>query len=302
MTVLIQGLGSIASKHIAVLRRLCPELRIIALRSGFSNKVIEGVESIWNLDEVRVSIDFVIISNPTSLHFESIQRLKNLGVPLFIEKPVLGSLVNADNLEQELHSLGIKTYVACNLRFHPAIIYLKEVLKDKKPLEFNVYCGSFLPHWRPSTDYRESYSSKKEFGGGVELDLIHEVDYTVYLLGMPKQVLFKHGTKISDLQITSNDYAHYVFDHLDTVTTVSLNYYRKHSKRSIEVVWDDDVWIVNLLNNTIHSESKGVIYNEHYDIMNTYNHQMEYFLNNFQSNSEFENNFSEAIKILKLAI
>src|SRR5690606_38702135 len=117
-----------------------------------------------------------------------------------------------------------------------------------------------------------------------------------------RQVLFKYGTKISDLQITSNDYAHYVFDHFETVITVSLNYFRKHSKRSIDIVWDDDVCNVNLLNNTMHSESRRVIYNEPFDIMNTYKSQMENFLNNFQSYTDFENNYSEAIKILRLAI
>ena len=48
----------------------------------------------------------------------------------------------------------------------------------------------FFPDWRPNRDYRRSYSSRAE-DGGVLRDLIHEIDYAVWLFGRPQSVFAK---------------------------------------------------------------------------------------------------------------
>lgn len=123
MKVLIHGLGSIASKHIKVLKELDPTVKIYALRSDVTKKSNDEIISIFSLDELPEKVDFAIISNPTSLHYDSIVMLKSLKVPLFIEKPVLSSMAGASRLCDDLEKAGIKTYVACNLRFHPVITF-----------------------------------------------------------------------------------------------------------------------------------------------------------------------------------
>ncbi|WP_298654045.1 Gfo/Idh/MocA family oxidoreductase, partial [uncultured Proteiniphilum sp.] len=60
------------------------------------------------------------------------------------------------------------------------------------------------PDWRPNTDYKKSYSAKKEEGGGVSIDLIHEWDYLIYLFGFPQEVYNLQG-KFSHLDINSED-------------------------------------------------------------------------------------------------
>merc|ERR1711879_356202 len=144
--------------------------------------------SIYNKSEITNDLDFAIISNPTSLHYKTIASLIPFGFPLFIEKPVLSSTKDTAILEEKIKNNSIVSYVACNLRFHPAIVFLKGEMTKRKPIEFNVYCGSYLPNWRPEQDYRTNYSAIKALGGGVHLDLIHELDYTYYLLGKPNHV------------------------------------------------------------------------------------------------------------------
>ena len=46
---------------------------------------------------------------------------------------------------------------------------------------------------------------KSKMGGGVHLDLIHEIDYLIYLFGIPKEIK-KQYRKVSKLNIDSNDY------------------------------------------------------------------------------------------------
>jgi len=61
-----------------------------------------------------------------------------------------------------------------------------------------------LPDWRPWQDYSQSYSAKKELGGGVVLDLIHELDYSYWLFGEFYELKSFTG-KVSNLKIETND-------------------------------------------------------------------------------------------------
>ena len=85
MKVLVIGLGSIARKHIAALQSLKVDAEIYAFRSNLNAVIEEGVENIYNLDNSTIEFDFAIISNPTHLHREFIEKLAHKGIPLFIE-------------------------------------------------------------------------------------------------------------------------------------------------------------------------------------------------------------------------
>lgn len=301
MKVLIIGLGSIAKKHIIALRKLDSDLKLFALRSNRLASTEEGVKNIYSWIGVPKDLDFIIISNPTSLHAETILKSIYFNVPLFIEKPVLHSLVGSDNLIKKLKNEGIITYVACNLRFHPAITFLKREFSRNIPIEYSSYCGSYLPDWRPDTDYRIVYSAKKKLGGGVHLDLIHEIDYCYYLLGTPIKS-YSYCRKKSSLEIDSIDVANYIFEYKNTSAFITLNYYRRDPKRRIECVWEDKTWFIDLLGNSIIDANGETVYSEPFDIMDTYTNQMKSFLGFIKNNKMPENNIEHGIETLKLAL
>ena len=166
MVVLIIGLGSISKKHISAIYSICKNPIIIALRSGDSKEDSDGIISIKKINELTSKPDFVIISNPTFLHFETIEMLLDYKIPLFIEKPATHKISGTEYLIETIKKYGTINYVACNLRFHPCIIYLKKYLSSNSHRinEVNVYSGSYLPSWRPGVDFRRNYSSNKLFG------------------------------------------------------------------------------------------------------------------------------------------
>ncbi len=254
MNVLLNGLGSIAKKHIHALQQLIPDIQLQALRSDPGNVgvPIHGVQNIFSIRDVTKP-DFIIISNPTAFHRETIENVLSLNCPLFIEKPIFHKAgLEEETLVRKLTASNIPTYVACNLRFHPAIKFLKTFLETQaiKVDEVSVYCGSYLPSWRPGTDFKVSYSTDAEKGGGVHLDLIHELDYLYFLFGQPDVVKSLKKNK-SSLNINSIDSARYLLGYNDFSVPLSLNYFRKETRRTIEVVSETSILLIDLIKATV---------------------------------------------------
>lgn len=303
MKVLIIGLGSIGKKHIKAIKSIFPETEIFALRSTINAKIYPGVTNIFKIEEMEsVVIDFAIIANPTSEHKSTIAQLIPFRVPLFIEKPISTSL-DIEDVINSAGSKGISTYVACNLRFLDCIKFIKEKLpqiQNKKLNEVNAYCGSYLPAWRPNTNFRKTYSAISELGGGVHIDLIHELDYIYWLFGKPTEVK-RHFRSQSSLAISSFDYANYVLDYNGFCASVILNYYRRDTKRTLELVFEDETWNVDLLNNQITCNSK-ILFSSEQNIADTYKNQMEYFIYCITNKKETFNTVNNAFEVLKICL
>ena len=304
MRVLIVGLGSIAKKHIASLLELIPDVEIYALRSADNLSNVSNVLNIYDLKDSPNDVDFIIISNPTSLHANAIEQILHLNAPIFIEKPIFDKIDINTSLVKLIQEKRLKTYIACNLRFHPVIDFLKQYLQNsnKRINEVNVYCGSYLPEWRNGINYIDSYSAKSSMGGGVHLDLIHELDYCIWLFGFP----LRHSSvkrKVSQLQIDSIDYCSYNLFYENFNLLVVLNYFRVKPKRQIEIVFEDDVITCDLLSAIIKNSHGQVIFEEKgFNMNDTYLKQMEYFIDHLKDDKPFMNNSNEAFDILKIAL
>ncbi len=64
--------------------------------------------------------------------------------------------------------------------------------------------SSFLPQWRKDTNYENSVSAQKKLGGGVRLELSHEIDYLSLIFGNLK-ILYVFNKKVSNLKINCDD-------------------------------------------------------------------------------------------------
>lgn len=304
MKVLIIGLGSIAKKHVTTLLELIPDVEIYALRSADNSANASNVLNIYDLKDSPNDVDFIIISNPTSLHANAIEQILIFNAPVFIEKPIFDKIDKNISLVNLIQDKRLKTYIACNLRFHPAIVFLKHYIQNanKRINEVNVYCGSYLPEWRKGSNYIDSYSAKSSMGGGVHLDLIHELDYCIWLFGFP----LKHSSvkrKVSQLQIDSIDYCSYNLFYENFNLSIVLNYFRVKPKRQIEIVFEDDVITCDLLSAIIKNSHGQVIFEEKgFNMNDTYFKQMEYFIDHLNDDKPFMNNSNEAFDILKIAL
>jgi predicted dehydrogenase len=304
MNILVVGLGSIARKHIDALKLIDIDSKIYALRSNINANNEEQIKNIYDLDKCEIAFDFAIISNPTFLHYEYIKILAKKGIPLFIEKPVIHSLEMGDELIRLIEEKKIITYVACNLRFHPCINFLKKKLEleDLRINELNIYCGSYLPEWRPGKEFKEIYSANTSMGGGVHLDLIHELDYTTWLFGFPSESksVFK---SISSLNIESFDYANYILEYKTFTANIILNYYRRKPKREIEIVLENETWSVDLIKNEFKNDNNELLFQDlKFNIKETYVNQLQYFIDCLKNKKSPMNSLEESIEVLKICL
>ena len=303
MNILIVGLGSIAKKHIQALNSLAIDFNLYALRSSKNASIEEGIINIFDLENI-ITFDFAIISNPTHLHYQFIQELAQKNIPLFIEKPAIHSIENVDVLVDLINKKSLITYVACNLRFHPCLLFLKNKFKKKPQIinEINIYCGSYLPDWRPGKNFREIYSANASMGGGVHLDLFHELDYAIWLFGSPikSNSLIKSN---STLQIDATDYANYLLEYGNFVVNIVLNYYRRKPKRQMEILFENQTITIDLIKNTITDDEDVVLFEDKsFSVLNTYKLQLEYFIDCLNENKSTMNSFENSIQTLKICL
>ncbi|MFX1494064.1 MAG: Gfo/Idh/MocA family protein, partial [Promethearchaeota archaeon] len=183
--ILFFGLGSIGTRHLTLLKKNY-NYEIYAYRTNKDNPN-KNVINIYDLDDaLHSNPDIVFITNPTYLHINTALSCLKAGMKnFFIEKPLSHSLEKLDIFEEEVKKSGALVYVGYVMRHHPMIKYLKKLIEEKSEGIFysQTRSSSFLPKWRPGVDYRKSYSSKREQGGGVILDLSHEFDYNQFLFG-----------------------------------------------------------------------------------------------------------------------
>lgn len=151
----------------------------------------------------------VIVASPNSLHLSHALAAARAGAHLFIEKPLSHSLDGVDELRRVVEREGLTALVGCNMRFHPGVALARRLVMEGaigRVSAAEAVCVSYLPDWHPGEDYRKNYSARKDLGGGVILDAIHEIDYVLDMLGAPEEVSCRAGT-FGDLGIETEDTA-----------------------------------------------------------------------------------------------
>ncbi|HVM94273.1 MAG TPA: aminotransferase class III-fold pyridoxal phosphate-dependent enzyme [Terriglobales bacterium] len=153
--------------------------------------------------------DFVLICTPPVYHVDEALAALQAGAHVFIEKPLSHESAGVDVLLAEARRHNRNVQVGYNLRFHPGLQILKELIESGKigrVLWLNVEAGQYLPDWRPWQNYRDSYSARHDLGGGIILDGSHELDYICWLLGWPTEVSCR-AEHLSSLELDVEDSA-----------------------------------------------------------------------------------------------
>ncbi len=179
------GFGSAGARALKVLRDLRPDAEfLVASRHATTG---EGFTSTSSLDGVvAFEPDAVILSGPATTRADTLRQIGALGVPVFIEKPLAHTLDDAVTVTRVLGSVVACSQLGYNLRFSESLIAFRDLVRGGRygrVLRFNAETAQYLPDWRPDKDYRETVSARADLGGGVLLELSHELDYLRWIFG-----------------------------------------------------------------------------------------------------------------------
>lgn len=317
--VLVIGYGSIGKRHVDNLLKLRQIDQIIVcsnhIESFQNHPEREKLKIVRSLDELSPimsdgrQFDFAIIANETYRHIETANTLVESGINLFIEKPLADSVTKAISLKKKIaEKSNTKIFVAYNFRFLGAIQYIKNKISSGVigSLYFaEIEVGQYLPSWRPMSDYRESYSARKDKGGGVALDLSHEIDYMRYLFGGP--VSWKiMKSKVSDLEIDSEDLFEGIYRFSrGIICSVHMDYIRHNEKRVINIVGSKGTLECDFINKYIKIQKNNgeilLIEDAHlFDVGESYKSELNHFIECIEKDKTLQITLDDGIEVLKL--
>ncbi|OGH69524.1 MAG: hypothetical protein A3C90_00190 [Candidatus Magasanikbacteria bacterium RIFCSPHIGHO2_02_FULL_51_14] len=304
MKIGIIGFGSIGKRHWENLRPHGADIVVLTKRAD-----VDAVATVsaWEDFVKRGPYDAIFITNETAKHEETISRCIELAPKaIFVEKPLWHKSAGLEELSAQLKDRSISVWVGYNFQFFAPFLRIKEVVRSG--ILGDIYyvrasVGQDLSEWR-ARDYRLCYSSQKEGGGGVMLDLVHDINYPAWLLGEKLRAEACVMRRVSDLGIDVEDCVESIFSAgSGTIVSVHQDYVRVPYKRSLEIVgseasvcWDTDtqtVVVSNRKKEALISEKIVVDRNE------MYKKEIEFFLEALRGNIYFSN-VDEAIRDVRL--
>jgi predicted dehydrogenase len=215
MKIAVVGTGSTGRRHISNLLAL-GERNVMAV-SEFSQKDCLELEGVsvpisHTYGEVLDTVDAVIIANPTSMHIEYLWRAVEHGIHVYVEKPVATIVDGIEELAELADRKGVVVAVGNQFRFNERIVDLRKRIRAGeigKIIAVHSHHGEHVADYHPDEDYRQSYTSRHELGGGVLLTQIHHIDYLNWMFG-PFQSVSASGGESGALELDVEDHVTYL--------------------------------------------------------------------------------------------
>jgi predicted dehydrogenase len=189
MKFLVAGYGSIGRRHLNNLIAL-GQKDVLLYRTHHSTLEEDAIKEIPVETIISAALahkpDGVVVANPTALHLEVAIAAAEAGCSILMEKPVSDSMDGVEELRKALQKGGGRFLTGFQFRFNPGLLQIERWLKEGrigKVTTAHAWWGEYMPGWHPWEDYRKSYASRADLGGGVVNTLCHPLDYLRWLLG-----------------------------------------------------------------------------------------------------------------------
>ena len=239
--ILICSLGSIGKRYARIIKEMWPQCELRALRSGLNKEKCNNIDADFfhEEDAIQWNPNSAIIASPANKHLKQALSLTRARIPTLIEKPIGTGEEDIKELKElEQISRNTPVWVGYILRQDPGATFVKRLIKEERAgamISARFNCGSWLPDWRSGIDYRQGVSAQKDLGGGATLELSHEIDMALYLLG---EIDVVHAEKIhiSELEIDTDDQCVIIGrTKAKTLVTIEVDFCTGIMERSVKI-------------------------------------------------------------------
>lgn len=251
--ILVIGLGSIGQRHFRNLKELgVARISVVSSRSQFPEDIVpyKHFPDLHSAFFSGEKFSFAFVCTPTARHSEDMYSLLGNNIQnIYLEKPVSHQLIGTDEIEKLILDKGLRVVVGYDLHYDPGMDKVRSLLEANmigQIVGVNAVVGQYLPDWRPHEDYRLGMSASKERGGGVMLDLIHEIDYLRWLFGRVDELACFYSNT-GALEIETEDLSHIIcrFDK-GVLGNLSLDYLQRELVRYCRITGTDGSLLWNL--------------------------------------------------------
>lgn len=191
--VAIIGCGAITQQYQGPAARVAEQMRLIQVTSlvdrdsvqiAACQQLFPEANGYSNLDAIP-EIDVALIATPAKLHSKMTTDLLNRGVHVLVEKPMAGTVAEAELMNQAALDTQKVLAIGQFRRFFPAVEAIKQLVDQEtlgKAISVRAAEGSQF-RWPAASP---SFFIKEESGGGVLLDIgIHMLDLLIHWFGIP---------------------------------------------------------------------------------------------------------------------
>jgi predicted dehydrogenase len=188
----IVGSGSAGRRHLTTLRRLLPDAELVMVRRPDSTTPLDVpteqgamlVESLGDALDMGPT-DLGVVASPAPFHVGHTAAFVDAGVPaVLLEKPVATSAAGAEPFVG-LAARDTRIVVGYHLRWSDTAPAMRALLADDvvgRVTSFGFHSAQHLSGWRPWARTEHTVSGRADLGGGILLEISHELDGLRWLL------------------------------------------------------------------------------------------------------------------------
>jgi predicted dehydrogenase len=245
-SILIVGTGSAGQRHAKNLGALGAQITCFDPRADRLQQIKKELPLIKTHDVFQevLSSEYsgVVIASPPSFHVAQATAFLELGIPIFLEKPISPDLTSALRLQHAARLSDVPLLLGYTYRWWPPLIELRRrlqngVLGSLRHARFVM--SAHLADWHPWENYRDFFMASRELGGGALLDESHFIDLMLWLFGLPTALLGR-VERLSSLEITSDDNVDVIAVYANGFRVIiHLDLYGRPHEKSVSVIGEE---------------------------------------------------------------
>ncbi|NNE54078.1 MAG: Gfo/Idh/MocA family oxidoreductase [Sulfitobacter sp.] len=191
--LLVMGGGLIGMRHLQAVQAH-PSCRLVGLVDP-DPAIQTDVPRFSALSEVAEPVDGVIIATPTHMHAAHATEAAARGWHVLIEKPVAGTLRDAQSLERALRTSSTRSLVGHHRRYHAPVQQLRNLLHEG--LIGRTVTVSLIWAMRKPDAYFDG-NWRTAGGSPVMINLVHDIDLLRFCIGEISEVVALGGARLRD--------------------------------------------------------------------------------------------------------